>query len=241
MICDILNGHPDKGYDHFRMTTTTFVTLRDMLVARGLIRGTRYMTVDEQLAIFLFGIGHGVANRVLAETFQHSGETISRHFNNVLRAIVMLKDEYLTLPPNNAMVHQRIRDNLNFYPFKTRTYSSDCSEERPTTIPMSQRVGKDQQLICVYFGGLATQEVLQFRMLRNVVEKTFGILKKRFKILNHATPFPQQENDMFNEEIEQLPTSDDDEDPPNIAGADESRCGDSLRRTITEQLWNNRC
>nr|CAD1831605.1 unnamed protein product [Ananas comosus var. bracteatus] len=35
IICDILNGHPDKGYDHFRMTTTTFVTLRDMLVARG--------------------------------------------------------------------------------------------------------------------------------------------------------------------------------------------------------------
>nr|CAD1820235.1 unnamed protein product [Ananas comosus var. bracteatus] len=35
MICDILNGHPDRGYDHFRMTTTTFVALCDVLVARG--------------------------------------------------------------------------------------------------------------------------------------------------------------------------------------------------------------
>ncbi|OAY69627.1 hypothetical protein ACMD2_17294 [Ananas comosus] len=96
--------------------------------------------------------------------------------------------------------------------------------------------------------------------LRNVVEKTFDILKKRFKILNHAILFlykvqcmiamaccvvhnfirRQQGNDMyFNEEIDQLSTGDDDEDPPNIAGADESRHGDSLRRSITEQLWNN--
>lgn len=122
LVCDILNGHPDRGYDHFRMTTSTFVALRDVLLARGLIRGTRYMTADEQLAIFLFCVGHGVANRVLAETFQHSGETISRHFNKVLRGIINLQDEYLNLPPNNAMVHPRIRDNVNFHPFKVNLY-----------------------------------------------------------------------------------------------------------------------
>ncbi|OAY80192.1 hypothetical protein ACMD2_15947 [Ananas comosus] len=51
-----------------------------------------------------------MANKVLAETFQHSGETISRHFNNVLRAIVMLKDEYLTMPPNNAVMDRDTSD-----------------------------------------------------------------------------------------------------------------------------------
>ncbi|OAY84980.1 hypothetical protein ACMD2_19013, partial [Ananas comosus] len=61
---------------------------------------------------------HGVANRVLVEIFQHSGETISKHFNIVLRAIILLKDEYLTMPPNNAVVHPRIQDNPNFYLFK---------------------------------------------------------------------------------------------------------------------------
>ncbi len=76
------------------------------------------MTADEQLGIFLFCIGHGVANSEIAETFQHSGETVSRHFNNVLRGIFMLKDEYLTLPPNNSRVHPRIRDNSNYHPFK---------------------------------------------------------------------------------------------------------------------------
>ncbi|OAY67511.1 hypothetical protein ACMD2_20962 [Ananas comosus] len=63
-------------------------------------------------------IRHGVANRILAKTFQHSGETISRHFNNVLRGIVRLKDDYIMLPSSNAAVHPRIRDNPNFHPFK---------------------------------------------------------------------------------------------------------------------------
>lgn len=118
LIFDILNGHPDRGYDHFRMTTTAFSALRDALFQTGLVQNTRNMTIEEQLGIFLYCVGHGVANRVLAETFQHSGETISRHFNNVLRAIVTLKDEYITLPANNVPVHARIRDNVNFHPFK---------------------------------------------------------------------------------------------------------------------------
>nr|CAD1837175.1 unnamed protein product [Ananas comosus var. bracteatus] len=120
------------------MTTTTFVALRDVLFGRGLIRGTRYMTADEQLAIFFFGIGHGVANRVLVETFQHSGKTISRHFNNVLRGIVMLKDEYLTLSPNNVMVHPIIRDNLNFYPFKNAIGAIDGTHI-PIIVPRSEQ------------------------------------------------------------------------------------------------------
>ncbi|OAY80190.1 hypothetical protein ACMD2_15948 [Ananas comosus] len=28
MVSDILNGHPDRGYQHFRMSTTTFIALR---------------------------------------------------------------------------------------------------------------------------------------------------------------------------------------------------------------------
>nr|CAD1837845.1 unnamed protein product [Ananas comosus var. bracteatus] len=118
MLCDILSGHPERCCHHFRVSATTFIALRDALVEKGLISSTRNMTADEQLGIFLYGVGHGVANRILAETFQHSGETISRHFNNVLRGIVRLKDDYIMLPSSNAAVHLRIRDNQNFHPFK---------------------------------------------------------------------------------------------------------------------------
>ncbi|OAY81160.1 hypothetical protein ACMD2_18995 [Ananas comosus] len=62
------------------------------------------------------------------------------------------------------------------------------------------------------------------------------------KFLAHYRDERQQRNDMyFNEEIDQLSIGNDDEEPPNIGGADESRRGYSLHRTITEQLWNSRC
>lgn len=113
-----LRGHPDRGYQYFRMSNTTFMRLRDELVGRGLIQGSRHLTSDEQLGIFLFAVGHGVTNRVLAETFQHSGETISRYFNSVLRAIVNLRHEYIQMPTGNVGIHKKIRDNSLFHPFK---------------------------------------------------------------------------------------------------------------------------
>ncbi|KAK1316889.1 hypothetical protein QJS10_CPA05g01775 [Acorus calamus] len=55
------------------------------------MKDTRHVSSTEQLVIFLHAIGHGVPNRVLSERFQHSGETISRHFNAGLRAVVELR------------------------------------------------------------------------------------------------------------------------------------------------------
>ncbi|XP_020114536.1 uncharacterized protein LOC109728529 [Ananas comosus] len=100
------------------MTTTMFTRLQEELVGRGFIQNTRHLTADEQLGIFLFGTGHAVANRVLAETFQHSGEMISRHFNNLLRGVVELRRDYIQLPLSNSGVHPRIKDNPTFHLFK---------------------------------------------------------------------------------------------------------------------------
>ncbi|OAY62818.1 hypothetical protein ACMD2_09518 [Ananas comosus] len=44
LIHDILTGHPDRGYQHFRMTTTMFIRLRDELAGRGFIQNTRHLT-----------------------------------------------------------------------------------------------------------------------------------------------------------------------------------------------------
>ncbi|OAY81027.1 hypothetical protein ACMD2_23063, partial [Ananas comosus] len=185
------------------MSTTNFIALRDVLLARGLIRATRRMTTDEQLAIFLFCVGHGVENRVLAEIFQHSGETISRHFNNVLRALVTLKDEYMNLPPSNAALHPRIRDNINFHPFKKRfkilTQATPFSIKVQCLIPMA---------CCV---------------LHNFIRR-------------------QQENDRyFVEQLElETPEGDVGDPEPIPSRGDDSTRGESLRRSITDQLWNNR-
>lgn len=118
IIMDISQGLPDRGYQYFRMSNTIFIRLRDELVEKGLIQGSRHLTVDEQLGIFLFAIGHGVTNRVLAETFQHSGETISRYFTTVLRGVVELRHEYIQMPTSNVGMHQKIRYNPLLHPFK---------------------------------------------------------------------------------------------------------------------------
>ncbi|XP_020081683.1 putative nuclease HARBI1 [Ananas comosus] len=246
------------------------VMLRDELVGRGFIESTRHLTAEEQLGIFLFGIGHGVANKVLAETFQHSGETISRHFNNVLRGVVALRQEYIQPPASNVGVHPRIIDNSIFHPFKNAIGAIDG-----THIPVVVRKSKqpryrcrkgftsqnmmaacsfDHQFLfvctrwegsaadmrvlrwCCESGGFTVPEgkfylvdsgyantdrflapyrgeryhLSQFAVnaharrhrgpkdlynhrhaqLRNVIEKAFGILKRRFKVLRQATPFP---------------------------------------------------
>ena len=94
-ITNMLSVHPKRGYDHFRMTNTMFIQLEQLLLSHDLICSTHNVTAKEQLAFFLYCIGQGVTNRVLAETFQHSREMISHHFNNVLKAICSLKQEYI--------------------------------------------------------------------------------------------------------------------------------------------------
>jgi hypothetical protein len=39
------------------------------------------------VATFLNTLGHGFGNRIVQERFQHSGETVSRHFTCVLMAV----------------------------------------------------------------------------------------------------------------------------------------------------------
>lgn len=97
--------------------------------------------------------------------------------------------------------------------------------------------------------------------LRNAVEKAFGILKRRFKVLRQATPFPykvqcriavacciihnfikrHQENDMyFNMPVDPSVQDEEDEECTPLVGIDDSRRGETLRNMITEQLWNSR-
>jgi hypothetical protein len=70
-------------YEQLRVEKHTFFLLRDALCERNLLQDTELMDVNEQLVIFLHTIGHNLRNRVLQDKFQHSGETISRHFNSL--------------------------------------------------------------------------------------------------------------------------------------------------------------
>ncbi|OAY72021.1 hypothetical protein ACMD2_26699, partial [Ananas comosus] len=237
------------------MSTTNFMALRDVLLARGLIRATRRMTADEQLAIFLFCVGHGVGNRVLAETFQHSGETISRHFNNVLRALVMLKDEYMNLPPSNVTTHPRIQDNINFHPFKNAIGAIDgthipvCVEksEQPrfrchkgfTSQNLMAVVSFDHIFffICTGWEGSAAD----MRVLRWACDSGgFTVPEGKYYLVDLGYANTDRFLAPYWEQLEQEAPEGDVGDPEPIpSGGDGMTRGESLRRSITDQLWNN--
>ena len=77
------------------MDPQAFEGLCDILRRDGDLQDTQHATVEEQVAKFLHILSHNVKNRTISFFFCHSGETISRHFHNVLRSIIMLKDQFL--------------------------------------------------------------------------------------------------------------------------------------------------
>ncbi|XP_020677924.2 putative nuclease HARBI1 [Dendrobium catenatum] len=75
------------------------------------------MLAAEQIGIFLRGVAHAHSYRQLCEFFQHSLETVSRYFNQVLKAIVSLLDEFISLPSADVDCHPFVRANEQFHPF----------------------------------------------------------------------------------------------------------------------------
>ncbi|XP_060962716.1 uncharacterized protein LOC133028952 isoform X5 [Cannabis sativa] len=85
-------------FDQLRMNRKAFSTLCIMLETRGGLKASKYLQVDEQVAMFLHVIAHHVKNRVVRFRFMRSGETISKYFHNVLHSIIRLHGELLKRP-----------------------------------------------------------------------------------------------------------------------------------------------
>lgn len=108
--------------DAFRMPLSTFLALRDWCVEHGHLQATRYMSVDEQLAIFLCVVGENTTNRAAQERFKRSGNTISRCFNIVLDAMVALCTAIVKQPAiRQSPTTPRVRDDPEMFP-----YFKDC-------------------------------------------------------------------------------------------------------------------
>ncbi|XP_025686021.2 protein ANTAGONIST OF LIKE HETEROCHROMATIN PROTEIN 1-like [Arachis hypogaea] len=106
--------------DILRMGPDAFLQLCEKLRATCQVRDTKYVTVEEQVARFLYIIAHNVKTRTVSFFYHRSGETVSRHFHAVLRAIILLEDEFLR-QPSASIVSPAILHNHRFYP-----YFKDC-------------------------------------------------------------------------------------------------------------------
>ncbi|KAJ6831244.1 uncharacterized protein M6B38_349945 [Iris pallida] len=77
----ILTAGPNNCVHYLRMSSAAFYGPANILRSNGSLHDTRYICVEEQLAIFLYMLGHKAKNRVCGIEFIRSGETISRYFN----------------------------------------------------------------------------------------------------------------------------------------------------------------
>ncbi|XP_057436258.1 uncharacterized protein LOC130728726 [Lotus japonicus] len=109
-------AHTEKCRDIIQMGPEAFMLLVHKLRGIEIVKDTIRSTVEEQVAKFLHVIGHNVKNRTVSFFFHRSGETVSRHFHNVLRAVISLHDEFL-VQPSGRDVPPLILNNSRFYPF----------------------------------------------------------------------------------------------------------------------------
>ncbi|KAL8462888.1 hypothetical protein ACS0TY_033770 [Phlomoides rotata] len=94
-----LVGHDDETCrDHIRMNKDCFNRLCYLLRSLRGLRDTRYVSISEQVAIFLTVLSHHTKNRVIKHSFQRSGYTISKHFILVLNTLLKLYKRLLIIP-----------------------------------------------------------------------------------------------------------------------------------------------
>ncbi|GLT47193.1 hypothetical protein SLA2020_209050 [Shorea laevis] len=87
-----------------RVTGQAFKKLCDVLVQKGGLVATRYVTIKEILALFLHILAHDLKNSTIRSIFAHPSETISRQFHIVLRAMMKIGKFYIK--QNSVSLHE---------------------------------------------------------------------------------------------------------------------------------------
>ncbi|KAM6548511.1 hypothetical protein CsatB_020187 [Cannabis sativa] len=119
-MMEILNGNDRCCHEMFRMEKHVFCKLCDRLRSYGL-KSSKGLRLEESVGMFMMILGHGAGNRMIQEHFQHSGETVSRQFTNVLEKMSMLALDEIKPPENFDEVSYYIRNNSRYWP-----YFKDC-------------------------------------------------------------------------------------------------------------------
>ena len=76
-VLELLTGHPERIYCELGVHSHVFAKLISELRALG-YSNSRFVSLEEQLAIFLYCCVTGLTVRHVGERFQRSNETISR-------------------------------------------------------------------------------------------------------------------------------------------------------------------
>lgn len=84
--------------EQLRLTRHCFTVLCTNLREHCGLRDSISITVEEAVAMFLYVLAQNYKNRTVNFNFIRSGETVSRYFNIVLRAVIQLGGHYIIQP-----------------------------------------------------------------------------------------------------------------------------------------------
>ena len=135
-LLELIEGHPERIKTELGMQRHVFLRLVEELRTVGL-SGSRNVSLEEQLAIFLYTAVTGLSIRHVGERFQHANATISRHVHSVCLAkrhvnslsfryfrLILFAlssspfyQKYIHLPRSSAPIPPEILDNSKFFPF----------------------------------------------------------------------------------------------------------------------------
>ncbi|XP_028077682.1 uncharacterized protein LOC114279606 [Camellia sinensis] len=84
--------------EQLRMDRRDFMTLCNMVHTIGGLGHSKYVTLEEKVAFFLFILAQHLKIRNVKFNFYRSGETVSRYFNDVLKVVLRLQANLLVTP-----------------------------------------------------------------------------------------------------------------------------------------------
>ncbi|KAF6168713.1 hypothetical protein GIB67_026599 [Kingdonia uniflora] len=134
-IAELVDGNPVRMYENLCTDKLIFKKLCDILTIEGSLCDRGGVSVDEQVGMFLYTIGHDKRSRIVQERYQNYGETVSRHINTILDTVVSLAPKFLqrTKPDTPKEI---INDPRFFLYFKTATlYKGWLSMQIPQGVP----------------------------------------------------------------------------------------------------------
>jgi hypothetical protein len=97
------------------MDKNAFSNLCNMFEARGGLKDTKHMLVDEQVAMFLYILAHHVKNRIIKRQFRRSGETIIGISKTYYMQLYGYTQSNINAICTNKTQYQNIMDKLHFF------------------------------------------------------------------------------------------------------------------------------